>query len=161
MFKINDYLVFKKDVCKVKKIKQYNNEDYYILTPISDESLTINVPVSNKFNQIRSLITKEEVLNIIKEIPHIEEIKVQDRQIEQEYKSLLQNANHKDLIKIIKTAYSRNQKRLDENKKIGEKDNNYFNLAEKYLYTEFSIVLNMSYDETKEYVVNEVKKLTN
>ena len=37
----------------------------------------------------------------------------------------------------------------------------YFNLAEKYLYNEFSVVLNLSYDETKEYVINSVNNITN
>ena len=35
-------------------------------------------------------------------------------------------------------------------------DDSYFKKAEKYLYNEFSIVLNKTYDETKEYVINEV-----
>lgn len=35
----------------------------------------------------------------------------------------------------------------------------YFNLAEKYLYQEFQVALGKNYDETKEYVINNVKKL--
>ena len=33
MYKINDYLVYGKDVCKVHDIeeKKFNNEDYYLL----------------------------------------------------------------------------------------------------------------------------------
>ena len=63
------------------------------------------------------------------------------------------------LIKIIKTAYLRNKDRIDNNKKIGEKDNNYFNLAERYLYTEFSIVLNKNFEDTKDYVIEKVMEI--
>ena len=52
----------------------------------------------------------------------------------------------------------RNKNRIDIKRKIGEKDDAYFKKAEKYLYTEFSIALNLSYEETKEYVENLVKQ---
>ena len=34
----------------------------------------------------------------------------------------------------------------------------YFKMAEKLLYTEFSLALNMSYEDTKDYVVSKVIK---
>ena len=52
------------------------------------------------------------------------------------------------------------KERLDNNKKTTDKDNYYFNLAENYLYQEFSIALNLSYDETKQYVIDKVAKLS-
>ena len=43
MYKANDYLVYKKDVCKVREVKKnkMNGLDYYILVPIDDDSLII------------------------------------------------------------------------------------------------------------------------
>ena len=78
--------------------------------------------------------------------------------IEQEYKKLLENATHENLIKIIKTSYLRNAKRKREKKKISEKDDTYFKLAEKILYNEFSGALKMNYEDTKKYVVDSVEK---
>lgn len=40
--------------------------------------------------------------------------------------------------------------------KISDKDNTYFNLAEKYLYNELAISLNMTVDEVKEYIIRNV-----
>ena len=48
----------------------------------------------------------------------------------------------------------RNEARLNEKKKISEKDTKYFDLAEKYLYNELAISLNKSFDETKKYIIN-------
>ena len=159
MYKINDYIVYKRDVCRIKEIKEkyHNDTDYYVLTPITDTSLKINVPVDNA--QIRSLISTEEVEKLIKTIPSIKTINVDERLLENAYKDLLKTEKHEDLIKIIKTTYLRNKNRTDNNKKISEKDDSYFNLAERFLYSEFSIVLNKSYDETKKYVISEVTKL--
>lgn len=161
MFKINDYVVYKKEVCKIIDIRKnhMNNMDYYILIPVFDESLKIDVPTNNRCGFLRELLSKEEVLKFIKNIPNIKKIETNDRMIENEYKILLQNGTHEDLIKIIKTTYLRNKNRLDQNKKISETDDKYFKLAEKYLYSEFSIILNMSLEETKEFIVNKLSRM--
>ena len=139
--------------------KKFNNEDYYLLRPIKNKSLKISTPVANKNNKIRDLIKKEEINSLIKKIPSIEIITTDDKFIENEYKKLLTNGTHEDLIKVIKTTYLRNKKRLDNNKKIAEKDKSFFELAEEYLYNELSIVLEKTYEETKEFIINEVKKI--
>lgn len=161
MFKINDYVVYKKDVCKIidVKEKQFNNQNYFVLAPIDDNSLKIDVPVDNRCGYLRELITKDEAQKIIQDIPNIEIIKNNDKMIETEYRNLLNSNKHHDLIKIIKTTYLRNKERLDSNKKVRDKDLQYFELAEKYLYNEFSIVLNLTYEETKNFVITKVLEL--
>ncbi len=167
MYKINDYVIYKRDVCKIKDIKnnKINGQDYYILMPIDDESLIIDVPIDNRMGYLKNIMSKEEAENLINNIDDIELIENQnDRYIEKTYKDLLYNGTHEDLIKIIKTTYLRNIDRIKNNKKISDKDNEYFNKAEKYLYNELSIVYNMNYDETKNYIIHRMeknKKITN
>ena len=160
MYKKNDYIIYKREVCKINDIlpKFFKDNDYYLLSPLSDNTLTIKVPVNNK--EIRSLITRKEIDTIINQIPNIEPAKSDTKSLEGIYKELLSTGTHADLIKIIKTTYLRNKERIDNNKKTTDKDNYYFNLAEKYLYQEFQIVLNLTYDKTKEYVINKVEKLS-
>lgn len=158
MFKINDYLVYRKEVCKVTEIKEYKNDFlYYVITPINDTSLRIEVPTDSSV--IRPLISKRKIQTIIEEIPNIKEIAENDRLLENKYKELLKSGTYNDLITIIKTTYLRNETRDKEKKKRSEKDTTYFNLAEKYLYTEFSVVLGKSYEDTKEYVISKVKEI--
>ena len=161
MYKENDYVIYKKNVCRIKEIKKNNGVDYYILVPIDDNSLTIELPVDNECF-LKNIMSKEEALDLINNIPNIEPLdNIDDKNIERTYKELLINATHEDLIKIIKTSYLRNDTRLKNNKKLSEKDSIYFKQAEKYLYNEISIALNMSFDETKEYIINKVKELEN
>ena len=127
MYKVNDYVVYKRNVCKIKEVK--NN--LYVLNPIDDESLIITISKDN--NSIRNIITKEESLNLINSIPNIDIIKANDKLIENEYKNLLNSGRLEDLVKIIKTTYLRNKVRIDNKKKIGEKDDNYFKKSEKLL----------------------------
>lgn len=157
MFKKDDYCLYNYDVCKVIDIKNINGRDYYVLTPVKDNTLTIKVPVSNENNNVRKLLTHDEVNNLINKMKDIELIDVDKNYLESEYKRLLNTGNREDLVKIIKTTYIRNKKRSDLGKKIGEKDDAYFHLAEKSLYNEIAIVLGMSFDETKEYIINRLK----
>jgi len=159
MFKLGDYVVYKKDVCKIKEIKNIKNISYYVLNPIDDQTLSITIPLNN--NSLRKIISKEESLNLINSIPNIDIIKIQDKLIENEYKNLLNSGKLEDLIKIIKTTYLRNEDRINNHKKIGKKDDNYFKKAEKLLYNEISISLGLSYDETKKYIKERVEKLVN
>ena len=159
MYKVNDLLVYKKDVCVVEEIKPkyLRDTDYYVLSPLTDKSLKLQVPTTS--NAIRDLIKKEKIEGIIQSIPNIEVIKSDAKTLEADYKLLMQNGTHEDLIKIIKTIYLRNKERLDNNKKTTDKDNYYFNQAELYLYNEFSVVLNLTYDETKQYIIDKLNNL--
>ena len=134
------------------------NKNYYIMNPIDDDSLVTSVPVDTT-SYLRDVITKEEAEDLIAKIPFIETIQVNDRDIEYEYKRLLGENTLESLIKIIKTAYLRNMTRLDQNKKISEKDEQYFNQAERRLYNELSISLQLTFDETRQYVIDSVKAL--
>lgn len=137
MYKINDFVAYKNDICRIKNIKEnrINNTTCYIMNPIDDESLTIEVPTDNRLGNIRDLLTKNEVNKLIDEIPNIKPIEdLNDKYIENSYKELINSRNHLNLIKVIKTTYLRKEERIRNKKKINEKDNKYFDLAEKYLY---------------------------
>ena len=159
MFKINEYVLYKRDVCKVIDIKEnyYKNNDYYELMPVNDESLKIVVPMNS--NLLKKLISVSEVEELINKIPSIPIIECDTKLIENEYKNLLKSESYEDLIRIIKTTYLRNKDRVDNHKKIGDKDNYYFLRAENYLYSELAIVLNMSIEDTKEYIIKRVNEL--
>lgn len=159
MFTIGDYVVYRHEVCKIKDLKKGRKDiNYYTLEPITDSTLKIELPVDFANKKIKKLITKENAINLIKEIPNIEVINIDNKLLENTYKSLLADETHESLIKIIKTTFLRNQERIESKRKVSDTDDYYFNIAEKYLYNELSIVFNKSYEETKEYIINEVKK---
>lgn len=158
MFKVGDYVVYKRNVCKIKELKQINNKEYYVLEPVDDKTLLITIPTSIDSNLIRSVISKEESENLISEIPYIDIIESNNKLLENEYKELLNTGRLEDLIKIIKTTYLRNNNRLNNHKKISEKDDNYFNKAEKLLYNELSISLGINVNDVKDYINKKVEQ---
>lgn len=158
MFKVGDYVIYRRDVCKIKAIKEklLFDKDYYIMSPIDDTSLVIKVPVDASI-YLRKVVSEEGVENLISKIPTIDVIKVDDRELEHEYKKLLDDGSLESLVQIIKTTYLRNRDRFNQKKKVGEVDDTYFHLAEKRLYNELSISLHLSYTETKQYVIDGVE----
>lgn len=147
-----DYIVYRKETCKIIE----KEDGYYRLVPVNDTSIKYKVPVDSNF--LKKVITKEEIDRLLLEIPEINTIDLGEKQIEQEYKELMKSGTHEDLVKIIKTSYLRNQIRILNNKRISEIDDEYFRRAEKYLYEEIGIVLNLSFEDTKEYIINKLKK---
>lgn len=153
MFKIGEYVIYKRDLCTINDIIERNNKKYYKLSPVEDKSLIINVPVENKMNYLRYPISKKEAEKLIEKIPLIKELNTNEKLIENEYKNLMKTNKHEDLIKIIKTTYLRNKERQMNGKKIAEKDTDYFQKAEYYLYNELRISLNMTYEECKNFII--------
>ena len=147
-----DYIVYRKETCKIIE----KEDGYYKLVPVNDTSIKYKVPVDSNF--LKKVITKEEIDRLLLEIPEINTIDLGEKQIEQEYKDLMKSGTHEDLVKIIKTSYLRNQIRILNNKRISEIDDEYFRRAEKYLYEEIGIVLNLSFENTKKYIINKLKK---
>ncbi len=152
MKSVGDYIVCHKETCKIVEIK----DNYYVLEPVNDQTLKMKVPIDSKV--LRDLIKKEDIERLLREIKSIEVINSNDRMIENTYKELMQRGTYKDLIKIIKTTYLRNEMRKNNNKKISDKDDSYFTQAEKYLYSEFAIVLGLNFADTKQYVIDVVSK---
>ena len=158
MFKTGDYCLYNYNVCKVVDVTKIKDRDYYVLTPINDSSLTIKAPKSQENINIRPLLSKDEIKTLLSSLKDIKLIEITGHSAENEYKRLLNTGNREDLVRIIKTTYLRNKSREEKGKKIGEKDDTYFHLAEKTLYSEIGTVLNMSIDEAKDYVLNFVNK---
>ncbi len=160
VFDIQDYVVYRNEVCFIKEIRKrfIGGKDYYVLSPSSDSSLTIHLPIDEHI-RLKPIMTKQEAMNFIKSIPSILPIACNDKTLESEYKALLRTEEKKDLVRIIKTTYFRNQERLKAGRRVGEKDETYFNKAEKLLYNELAVSLGMNFEETKEFVIHTIRHM--
>jgi CarD family transcriptional regulator len=160
MYKIGDYVIHKRYVCKIVNIREkfFNDIDYFVLENIIDPSLSIMVP-KNKESILKPIMTKKEIEELLKKIPSIPVIDLKDeKSIENSYRELINTGEKEDLIKIIKSAYIRNQERVKLGKKAGEKDTSYLEMAENLLYNECAVSLGISLSEAKEYIIKKVEE---
>lgn len=152
MKNIGDYVVYKRDVCKINNIyiNEFNKLKCYELHPIDDDSLKISIPITNSL--IRDCLSQREALELIASIKDIKPLDMTDKQLENQYKKLLSSNKTEDLVPIIKTSYIKNKDREDHNKKINEKDKYYLDLAEKILFNELSVSLNKTVGEVRKII---------
>lgn len=163
MYKVNDIVVYRRDVCKIvgKHRSDFTGEMCYDLVPYlkQDGSVKMQVPVSNRAGNLRDLITEDEIRELIISAPDIQTLENKPANMKSQYAALLKGNDIQDLICIIKTSYGRNKARMEQHKKLASIDDEYLQKAEKYLYQEISVALGKTYEEAKAYFEDEVAKL--
>lgn len=110
------YIIYERDVCIIEEVmkKYIKGIDYFILRSLNDKTLKISVPVTSKM--LRNVISFDEANELINNMKNIDVLK-DEKQMENEYKRLLDTRDLNDLVKIIKTTYLRNKERIDNKKK--------------------------------------------
>ncbi len=167
MFQKNDYVIYGNNgVCMIKDIGPLDMPGvakerlYYTLVPCYTKDSQIFTPVDSNKVIMRTLIPKDEIMQLIDEIPTIELLWIKDeKQRESQYKEALRKCDCRELIRIIKTIYQRGQSRIAAGKKMTSSDEKYFHLAEESLYGEFAITLGMNREDVREFIHGKVKQV--
>lgn len=168
MFQTGDYIVYgSRGVCRIKDIGTLDflgkekKKLYYTLVPYYVEGSVVYAPVESNGIVMRPIMSKEEVMELINEIPQIEELWIKDEKSrELAYKEAVKSCDSRELIRIIKTIYNRGKSRMAEGKRMTESDNKYFKLAEENLYAEMAVTLHMNKEDVKKFVIEHVKAVT-
>ena len=155
MYQVNDVVVYRRNVCRVVgKVKSdMTGEQCYILEPYEsqDGSVRMQVPIANKGGHLRSVISREGIDALIKSVPSLNTLEDKPANMKSQYIALLKGDSIEDLVRIIKTSYKRNKARIDNHKKLAAIDGEYLAKAERYLFNELAVAMNMSYEDSKEY----------
>ncbi|MDD3172707.1 MAG: CarD family transcriptional regulator [Herbinix sp.] len=167
MFQVNDYLAYgNSGVCKVIEIgtPDMNGIDksilYYTLQPVYSKGSIIYTPTGNENKAIRKILSEEEALDLINDIPNIETIQESnDKLREIIYKEAMKKHECREWVKIIKTLYLKNKQRLLDGKKIASTDLRYLHEAEECLYGELSIPLGIPKDNMEDLINNKIDLL--
>ena len=166
MFKIGDYVAhYKEGVCEVKDIGRLNmscsdkQKEYYTLKPLYNAKGTLYTPVENEKKQIRELISCEEAKELIGNMGSIETIGVTDeKKREVFYKEALLKNQCREWVSLIKTSYLRKMSRIASGKKSVNVDEKYLGIAEKFLFGELAVALDMSKEEVRGYLAKCLEK---
>lgn len=165
MFSIGQYVSCgNKGVCTVEKITTLDisgvdkEKMYYILKPCYMAASTVYVPVDSSATSMRPILTKEEAEELIASIPKIPMLTIQNEKfLEQDYRASMKTNRCEEWVKIIKTIYSRKQKRLQAGRKETAVDGKYFKIAEDNLYGELAIALDMQRSEVCDYISDQLR----
>lgn len=166
MFQVNDLIVYgNHGVCKVENVGTLSismadkQKQYYTLRPVYQHEAVIYAPVDNNKTIMRFVLSKEEVENLIKDIPNIDSAWiVNEREREMQYRAAMQTGDCRELIKIIKTLYQRKKSRIQDGKKVTVVDEKYFRQAEEQLYGELAFALEMPKEQVGAYITESIRE---
>ncbi len=165
MFKKGEYVICGNNgVCQVDGITTLDNisgvdnsKKYYLLKPVFSNGSTVFKPIDQEGTYLRAALTKDEAMDLIKEIPSIDTIPIADEKtLEKTYKELIQSSDPRSLVKLIKTIHLRKEKRLLKGFKVTALDARYFKQAEDYLYGELSVALDVPKTSMKDYIFQHI-----
>ncbi len=164
MFHVNDYIVYGgtgvckiKDICK-KRFAGIAEREYYIISPVYEDSSTIYVPTDNLNVIMRRILSVDEVYALIKSMPDEADIWIDDPQLrEAEFSAIIKNGDRKELIKLIRSLYHNRMEQVKNGKKFHFSDEKLMKAAEKLLYDEFALVLDIKPEEVVPFILEEIE----
>ena len=167
MFQAGDLVVYgTTGVCRVESIDQPNmtgadrHKKYYRLKPFYQDGV-IYTPVDNTKVSIRPVISREDAENLIDLIPGIraEAYRAPTLQaLAQHYQTAFRSHSCQDLVELIMSIYTKQQETTSQNRRLGMVDERFLKQAERLLYGELAVALEIPFDEVQPYIFNRVKR---
>lgn len=165
MYQINDTIIYGTNgICKIIDITDKNfsgkKAEYFILKPLNNQASTIYVPVNNEDlkKKMRRILSPSEIYQIIHDMPMEESIWIEnENERKEKYKEMIARGDRRELVKIIKALYTHQQQLQAKGKKLHVADERFFKEAEKLLYEEFAIVLNIKPEEVLPFLLEQIQ----
>ncbi|MBQ5319771.1 MAG: hypothetical protein J6K17_11815 [Oscillospiraceae bacterium] len=159
MFKNGEYVVYGSgEICRIEEVTErcfdgVTKVRYYKIVPNEYRNSAYYVPIDNAEKEIRRILTKEEILEIIDSISQAEAVWYSDKNERKNYfESVLHGDDFTSLVGMIKSIYEERIKRSNDGKKLIAADERAFSAAEHIIHGEFAFVLGISEAEVGEFI---------
>ena len=154
MYQVKDYVVYgSTGVCQIIDIRHEDfggsgDREYYVLSSVFGNKLQTYIPTDNIGAVMRPIMTKDEALELINIIPDIESEWIpDDNERKAMFSDVLQACDPNRLIQLVKMLYARQQDLLTLGKRLTNVDGEALKSAEKLLYDEYALILNIQPDQ--------------
>lgn len=164
-FQIGDRVVYGiHGVCEISGIEEEKSGSeticYYKLRPVYDDKGTVFVPVGNERleKKMRLVLSTDEIYELIREMPEEQALWIQDENARKEkYRQILQQGDRRQLVRLIKALYQRQQEQAGKGKKLYKNDEKVMREAEKMLYEEFAHVLEIQPEQVLPFIMQQIE----
>ena len=165
MFAANEVVMYGHyGLCQIRAIEEmkFGNADktlYYVLQPVRDTHTTFYAPVGSNKIDIRRMLAKDEIYSLTREMPDDIGVWVKnDQQRREAYKEMIKSGNRREIIKMIKGLYDKQEEKRQQGKKLQAFDDRAMKEAEKLLYEEFAYVLNIPEDAVVPFILEQLER---
>ncbi len=169
MYQIGDLILYGgTGVCRVKDIisrktgRAEPERTYYVLAPLYQTG-TITTPVDNTKVFTRPVITREEAIDLIDQIPTIraEAYHSQNlQQLENHYRTEMEEHDCLSLLRLTMSTYQKKIERERKKLKFGAVDRRYMERAENLLYGELAVALGIAKDSVQDFIAQRLAAIS-
>lgn len=160
MFQCGDQVLYgMHGVCEIVNVETQKISgkaaEYYVLQPMAQSGSKYYVPTQNQnaVAKMRPLLTQEELNALLHSAEIQDDAWIQDEnQRKQHYSRLITSGDRTSLVRMVHAIHKHRQQQASTGRKLHLCDENFLRDAEKLLGSEFSLVLNIEYDEVGKYV---------
>lgn len=164
MFGNNETIIYgSQGVCKITEIaeKTYDGhtKQYYTLRPLYNDTSVLYVPVDNPSltGKMHRVLSAAEIHALIDSIPQEGALWIEDeRERKIAYKEMLERGDRRELVGMIKALYLHQKQQQAKGRRLHVADEKFFKTAEKILYDEFALVLDIEPDQVLPFLLKKM-----
>lgn len=154
-------------VCRVKDVitKKPGRTDperqYYVLAPLYQTG-TITTPVDNDKVLTRPVITRDQAIDLIDQIPTIQVEAYHNQnlqQLENHYRAEMNALDCLSLLRLTMSTYRKKIEREGKKLKFGAVDRRYMERAEDLLYGELAVALGITRDSVQDFIAQRLQTI--
>lgn len=139
----------------ITDLKVINNNEYYIVKTLSDDSETIYAPVNGADAIIRKIMSPEEADVVLKNLKGVLEVfNPNTKQRRDAFKKRLSSGDVNDIAYLYRQYYF--YKRDPDNVKLGKSDVDMLEYAENMLLSELCITYNVDREEIESFISHKI-----
>ena len=168
MYQIGDLILYGgTGVCRVTDIilrktgRTEPERQYYVLEPLYQKG-TITTPVDNDKVFTRPVISRDEAMELIDQIPTIEAHAYHNQnlqQLENHYRAEMRGLDCLSLLRVTMSAYRKKVEREQKKLKFGAVDRRYMERAENLLYGELAVALGIARDSVQDFIAKRLETI--
>lgn len=151
-------------VCRVagteKQLVDRKRTEYLVLESLSQTESKFYLPTANPtaMAKIKAVLPAQELRDLLASEEIREDVWIQEEnQRKQTYRDLISSGDRTALLKMVNTLYRYKAAQAAAGRKFHQCDDNFLRDAEKLLTSEIALVLEMSQEEARDYLRQQLK----
>ncbi len=152
-------------VCHVEGTVEKNlsngKHEYYVLKPVYQSASTLFVPTDSEklLSTIKSILSPDEIDSLLHDVKDEEPQWIENENIrKQTFSEIISSGDRFRLLLLIKAVYRHKKEVENAGKKLHQSDERSFREAEKLLYDEFAVALNINPSDVLDYIMSKINK---
>ena len=134
--------------------------EFYQLKPLYQDGI-IYTPVEGARTGMRPVMSKGEAEKLIDLIPSVQAEACHERTLQllsQRYQAALQSGDTRDLLKLTMSVRKKRKQAEQQNHRLGMVDEKYGKQAERLLFGELAVALDIAIDEVPSYIASRIEQ---